>query len=148
VIAGAIVFDGEKRLGQADVHVADGLIVSVGRPPVSGVEVIDAAGATLLPGLIDAHTHTDADQQVERRIRSAQASVCHSAARAANAASEPSSLERGRRPVGRAAPRRGGRAGRRQDCASGHRERGRGEHQQQEDLTGVVWPGQRDQTMR
>ena len=60
VIAGAIVFDGEKRLGQVDVHVANGVIVSVGGPPVIGAEVVDAAGATLLPGLIDAHTHTDA----------------------------------------------------------------------------------------
>ena len=60
VIVGAKVFDGEKNLGQVDVHVADGVIVSVGGPRVAGVEVVDATGATLLPGLIDAHTHTDA----------------------------------------------------------------------------------------
>lgn len=30
VIVGAKVFDGEKDLGQVDVHVADGVIVSVG----------------------------------------------------------------------------------------------------------------------
>jgi imidazolonepropionase-like amidohydrolase len=60
VIVGAKVFDGEKNLGQVDVHVADGVIVSVGGPRVTGVEVVDVTGATLLPGLIDAHTHTDA----------------------------------------------------------------------------------------
>ncbi|MFJ8467756.1 hypothetical protein [Streptomyces swartbergensis] len=46
VIVGAKVFDGEKNLGQVDVHVADGVIVSVGGPRVTGVEVVDATGAT------------------------------------------------------------------------------------------------------
>jgi len=60
VIAGARVFDGDDVLGVVDVAVADGKIESVGghgRP--EGVAVVDGAGATLLPGLIDAHTHTD-----------------------------------------------------------------------------------------
>ncbi|MCO5972793.1 amidohydrolase family protein [Actinoallomurus soli] len=61
VITGARVFDGEDLLGVVDVEVADGTIVSVaGRRP-EGVELIDGTGATLLPGLIDAHTHTDAE---------------------------------------------------------------------------------------
>ncbi|MFE0023141.1 amidohydrolase family protein, partial [Amycolatopsis sp. NPDC059021] len=61
VITGARVFDGEDSLGTVDVEVADGRIVSVaGRRP-EGVELVDGSGATLLPGLIDAHTHTDAE---------------------------------------------------------------------------------------
>lgn len=61
VITGARVFDGEDLLGVVDVEVADGTIVSVaGRRP-DGVELIDGTGATLLPGLFDAHTHTDAE---------------------------------------------------------------------------------------
>ena len=59
VISGARVFDGEESLGVVDVEVADGKIARVGGSPPEGVEVIDADGATLLPGLIDAHTHTD-----------------------------------------------------------------------------------------
>ncbi|MEY9849556.1 imidazolonepropionase-like amidohydrolase [Streptacidiphilus sp. BW17] len=59
VIAGAQVFNGERRLGPVDVHVADGVITAVGGPGRSGAEVVDARGATLLPGLIDAHTHSD-----------------------------------------------------------------------------------------
>jgi imidazolonepropionase-like amidohydrolase len=59
VIAGAQVFDGERQLGRPDVRVADGVIAAVGGSRIPGVEVIDGSGATLLPGLIDAHTHTD-----------------------------------------------------------------------------------------
>jgi imidazolonepropionase-like amidohydrolase len=58
VIAGARVFDGEDLLGVADVEVADGRIAAVGGERPEGVELVDGAGATLLPGLIDAHTHT------------------------------------------------------------------------------------------
>ncbi len=56
----ARVFDGERvRVGDV-VHVRGGRIVAVGpaadvRAP--GAEVIDLPNATLLPGLIDAHTH-------------------------------------------------------------------------------------------
>lgn len=61
VIAGARVFDGGNSLGIVDVEVADGRIASVaGRRP-DGVDLVDGSGATLLPGLIDAHTHTDAE---------------------------------------------------------------------------------------
>lgn len=59
-IANARVFDGERLIPGATVLVRDGRIEAVG-PDVKvpeGVERIDAAGGTLIPGLIDAHSHT------------------------------------------------------------------------------------------
>ena len=45
-------------LESATVVVADGRIASVGDAPApTGVQTIDGAGKTLLPGLIDAHVH-------------------------------------------------------------------------------------------
>ena len=59
VIRKARVFDGHKVLNSADVWVDNGKIKAVG-PTLkvsSGVKEIDASGDTLLPGLIDSHTH-------------------------------------------------------------------------------------------
>jgi imidazolonepropionase-like amidohydrolase len=61
VIVGARVFDGEWMLGQVDVRVSGGLITEVGDRPQPGEPVVDGSGSTLLPGLIDAHTHADRD---------------------------------------------------------------------------------------
>lgn len=59
VIRNVRVFDGEKVIPQTDVAVADGKIVAIGKgiaaPP--GAQVIDGAGDTLLPGLINSHVH-------------------------------------------------------------------------------------------
>jgi imidazolonepropionase-like amidohydrolase len=53
------VFDGTNNLGRKVVVVADGLIHAVvDRVPDDAV-VIEVPGTTLLPGLIDAHVHTD-----------------------------------------------------------------------------------------
>ena len=59
-ITDAAVFDGhDHREGRYDVHVDDGLVTAV--TPAGAVDppgdVISATGATLLPGLIDAHVH-------------------------------------------------------------------------------------------
>jgi imidazolonepropionase-like amidohydrolase len=56
----ARVFDGTRVLeGRIDVLVHDGKIARIARgiPAPAGAEVVDATGKTLLPGLIDAHTH-------------------------------------------------------------------------------------------
>ena len=55
------VFDGETLLPNATVVVIDGLIAKIepaGAPIPADIAQIDGAGKTLLPGLIDAHTHT------------------------------------------------------------------------------------------
>lgn len=59
VVRGARVFDGHKVLEQTDVWVDGGKIRAVGKSlkVPSTVKAIDASGDTLLPGLIDSHTH-------------------------------------------------------------------------------------------
>jgi imidazolonepropionase-like amidohydrolase len=60
---GARVFDGQASIGTRDVLVRAGRIAriapSIAAP--SGAIVIDGRGKTLLPGFIDAHTHTFMD---------------------------------------------------------------------------------------
>ena len=58
IVAGR-VFDGTTNLGPKTVVIADGVIESVGDSAPADALVVDAPGATLLPGLIDAHVHTD-----------------------------------------------------------------------------------------
>ena len=54
------VFDGEKVIAATDVLVREGRIAAVGSLLAipDGVPVVDGKGRTLLPGLIDAHTHS------------------------------------------------------------------------------------------
>jgi imidazolonepropionase-like amidohydrolase len=61
VVRDVRVFDGERMIPKASVHVRDGLIVSVGETAPAGVESIPGDGRTLLPGLIDAHSHAFGD---------------------------------------------------------------------------------------
>ena len=60
VVRHARVFDGEKFLPATDVSVENGMIMAIGNNPkvAAGTKEIDATGDTLLPGLIDSHTHT------------------------------------------------------------------------------------------
>jgi imidazolonepropionase-like amidohydrolase len=60
-ITNARIFDGEHVIGD-DTLVLDGMhIHSIGGKVPAGATVIDAEGATLMPGLIDSHVHTDVD---------------------------------------------------------------------------------------
>src|SRR5258708_30587157 len=60
VIKGALLLDGRGSLPRrADLAVADGIISEIGNS-LSGKEVLDAGGLALMPGIIDNHTHYDA----------------------------------------------------------------------------------------
>jgi imidazolonepropionase-like amidohydrolase len=62
-IVDARVFDGDKVLPRATVLVEDGRIAAVGvdLAVLAGTEIVDGAGRTLVPGLIDAHVHARAE---------------------------------------------------------------------------------------
>lgn len=53
------VFTGTHVADASVVVVEDGTITAVGHEVPEGVDEVDGGGGTLLPGLIDAHTHTD-----------------------------------------------------------------------------------------
>jgi imidazolonepropionase-like amidohydrolase len=55
----ARVFDGTRVLEKTDVLVRGGVIAAVGKDLAApeGAQIIEAGGKTLLPGLIDSHTH-------------------------------------------------------------------------------------------
>src|SRR5262245_59206293 len=64
------VFDGERLLPRATVVIAGDRIGGVG-PDLAvpaGAKVVDGTGRTLLPGLIDSHTHASGDA-LERALR-------------------------------------------------------------------------------
>lgn len=61
VIHGATVYDGLGHPGQrADVAVTGGRIAAIGRIDGQARERVDASGLALAPGIIDLHTHYDA----------------------------------------------------------------------------------------
>jgi imidazolonepropionase-like amidohydrolase len=65
------LFDGERTHPRATVLVRDGRIAAVGEglrvPP--GVPRVDGRGATLLPGMIDAHVHAYGEEALEQAMR-------------------------------------------------------------------------------
>jgi imidazolonepropionase-like amidohydrolase len=58
-ITNAHIFDGEQVIDEKIVLINGVLIQNVGGVVPSGATVIDAHGATLMPGLIDSHVHTN-----------------------------------------------------------------------------------------
>ncbi|MEQ8806852.1 MAG: amidohydrolase family protein [Rhodospirillales bacterium] len=61
VIRGADIYDGRGGAPyKGDVGVSGGRIAAVGTVDVKGAEEIDASGLALMPGIIDSHTHFDA----------------------------------------------------------------------------------------
>ncbi|MEI8051820.1 MAG: amidohydrolase family protein [Actinomycetes bacterium] len=61
VIRGATVFDGTGEAGTiADIGIKDGRIVAVGDVADTGSIELDAVGLMVMPGVIDPHTHYDA----------------------------------------------------------------------------------------
>ncbi|MFF3567883.1 hypothetical protein ACFYXQ_08880 [Nocardia jiangxiensis] len=58
VIRRAHVFDGhEVHAGPRDVAIDGGQIAAVSPEALSGTREVDAAGAWMMPGLIDTHLH-------------------------------------------------------------------------------------------
>ena len=63
LIRGAMVYDGTGAAGRlADVSVRDGRIASIDAAGKAGAarQTVDAAGLALMPGIVDNHTHYDA----------------------------------------------------------------------------------------
>jgi cytosine/adenosine deaminase-related metal-dependent hydrolase len=60
-ISNARIFDGERVIDDRTIVINGEHIISVGGVVPSGAAVINAHGATLMPGLIDSHVHTDLD---------------------------------------------------------------------------------------
>src|SRR3954462_4226828 len=61
LIRGATVYDGTGKPGRVvDVAVLDGKISEVGKVKETAKETVDAGGLALMPGIVDVHTHYDA----------------------------------------------------------------------------------------
>jgi len=58
-ITSAKIFDGERVIEKQSVTIKGEKILNIGGPAPEGAEIVDATGFTLLPGLIDAHTHAN-----------------------------------------------------------------------------------------
>jgi imidazolonepropionase-like amidohydrolase len=55
------IFDGDRIISERVVVISGAYIQSVGNTVPDGATVVDGQGATLIPGLIDSHVHTDTD---------------------------------------------------------------------------------------
>ena len=70
VITNASVFDGERLLPPTNIIVRDGLISSIdAAADTTGLEQVDGTGATLLPGFLNAHAHTEDVEQLRESLR-------------------------------------------------------------------------------
>ena len=62
-IINARIFDGNHLLDARTVTLSGDKIIDIGGPVPEGVAILDAKGATLLPGLIDSHIHADPESR-------------------------------------------------------------------------------------
>lgn len=70
VVRDVRAFDGTRVHEDVDVVVRDGRIVSIGKTGQrTDLPVIDGAGRTLLPGLIDAHAHVNGERSLRDALR-------------------------------------------------------------------------------
>jgi imidazolonepropionase-like amidohydrolase len=60
-ITNARIFDGDRVIDDTTVVIKGSYIQAVSDEVPSGATAIDSRGATLMPGLIDSHVHTDLD---------------------------------------------------------------------------------------
>src|SRR5260221_13867669 len=68
LIRGAKVYDGLGSSFSGDVAVRDGKIVETGNIKVPSRKTIDAGGLALMPGIVDLHTHYDAQATWDRTL--------------------------------------------------------------------------------
>ncbi len=69
LIRGATVYDGSgKKEWTGDVCVSNGRIAETGTAKEGAAKVIDAGGLALMPGIIDVHTHYDAQATWDRTL--------------------------------------------------------------------------------
>ena len=74
LIRGGTVYDGSgKAPVDADIAIADGRIVEIGRIAGEAKHVIDAKGLAVAPGFIDIHSHSDYTLLIDPRAMSAVA---------------------------------------------------------------------------
>jgi N-acyl-D-aspartate/D-glutamate deacylase len=70
VVRGGTIADGRGgELYEADIAVADGRIVEIGKLTGSGAEEIDANGLLVTPGFVDIHTHYDGQATWDARLQ-------------------------------------------------------------------------------
>ena len=67
-ITNARVFDGDRLIDETTVVIKGAYIQAVGGEVPAGATVIDGHGATLMPGLIDSHVHTDLRRLAGRAV--------------------------------------------------------------------------------
>ena len=68
-IVGGFIVDGTGAPGYAgDIGIRDGKVVAMGQAPAGARTTIDARGQVVAPGVVDIHTHYDAQLLWDRNL--------------------------------------------------------------------------------